>query len=436
MSKVLVIGAGGVGTVVVHKLAQNTDVFTEIMLASRTKSKCDNVAADIKKRYGVEIKTAQVDADNVPELVALFKSFQPKLVINVALPYQDLTIMDACLEAGCNYLDTANYEPLDEAKFEYSWQWAYQDKFKEAGLTAILGCGFDPGQTGVYTAYAAKHYFDEITHSDKFIPEDEFTEERRNALLDENPNLIIQKNTQMMEISAEDREAYDKLCHRYEFPGDRPQRIVYIGTRSRSDSRSYSMTSLEFRTKAQRAREWRRNRYPSNSCFLVYDFSKRESSAYLYDCIEFCLSIITFCINEIQTDDLKPHQLYHIWLEIEKERIASTLFEQMQRLGRGELYLKQQLRELSEVTGASDLNFIPELRMDVASYDSREMMDCINPNVVPEDSMRAITESQRQIDLAAIRLRQRIEGYRHHQEVIDLDAYQYAYLPLRKADEE
>ena len=166
MSKVLVIGAGGVGTVVVHKLAQNTEVFTEIMLASRTKSKCDVVAADIKRRYGVEIQTAQVDADNVPELVTLFKSFQPKLVINVALPYQDLTIMDACLEAGCNYLDTANYEPLDEAKFEYSWQWAYQDRFKEAGLTAILGCGFDPGQTGVYTAYAAKHYFDEIHYLD------------------------------------------------------------------------------------------------------------------------------------------------------------------------------------------------------------------------------------------------------------------------------
>ena len=166
MSKVLVIGAGGVGTVVVHKLAQNTEVFTEIMLASRTKSKCDVVAEDVKKRYGVEIKTAKVDADNVPELVALFKEFQPKLVINVALPYQDLTIMDACLEAGCNYLDTANYEPLDEAKFEYSWQWAYQDKFKEAGLTAILGCGFDPGQTGVYTAYAAKHHFSEIQYLD------------------------------------------------------------------------------------------------------------------------------------------------------------------------------------------------------------------------------------------------------------------------------
>ncbi len=166
MGKVLIIGAGGVGTVVVHKVAQNADVFTEIVLASRTKSKCDAIAADVKNRYGVDIKTAQVDADNVAELVALFKKYQPKLVINVALPYQDLTIMDACLEAGCNYLDTANYEPKDEAHFEYSWQWAYQDRFKQAGLTAILGCGFDPGQTGVYTAYAAKHHFDEIEYLD------------------------------------------------------------------------------------------------------------------------------------------------------------------------------------------------------------------------------------------------------------------------------
>jgi saccharopine dehydrogenase (NAD+, L-lysine-forming) len=166
MGKVLIIGAGGVGTVVANKVAQNTDVFTEIMLASRTKSKCDAIAADVKSRFGVEIKTAQVDADVVPELVALLKDFKPELLINVALPYQDLTIMDACLEAGVNYLDTANYEPKDEAHFEYSWQWAYQDKFKAAGLTAILGCGFDPGVTSVYTAYAAKHHFDEIQYLD------------------------------------------------------------------------------------------------------------------------------------------------------------------------------------------------------------------------------------------------------------------------------
>ena len=161
--RVLIIGAGGVGTVVAKKVAMNSDVFTDIMLASRTKSKCDAIAADIKN---VKIKTAQVDADSVEDLVRLFNDFKPELVINVALPYQDLTIMDACLECGVNYLDTANYEPLDEAKFEYHWQWAYQERFKEAGLTAILGCGFDPGVTNIFTAHAAKHHFDEIHYLD------------------------------------------------------------------------------------------------------------------------------------------------------------------------------------------------------------------------------------------------------------------------------
>ena len=166
MGKVLIIGAGGVGTVVVNKIAQNTDIFTEIMLASRTKTKCDIIATDVKKRFGVDVKTAQVDADNVPELVSLLKDYQPELLINVALPYQDLNIMEACLETGVNYLDTANYEPKDEAHFEYSWQWAYKDRFEKAGLTAILGCGFDPGVTSIYTAYAAKHHFDEIHYLD------------------------------------------------------------------------------------------------------------------------------------------------------------------------------------------------------------------------------------------------------------------------------
>ncbi|MFV0398980.1 MAG: saccharopine dehydrogenase family protein [Bacteroidales bacterium] len=163
MGRVLIIGAGGVGTVVAHKVAQNPDVFTDIMLASRTKSKCDAIAEAIG---GDRIQTAQVDADNVNELMQLFSKFKPELVINVALPYQDLTIMDACLACGVNYLDTANYEPLDEAKFEYKWQWEYKNRFKEAGLTAILGCGFDPGVTGVWTAYAAKHHFDEIHYLD------------------------------------------------------------------------------------------------------------------------------------------------------------------------------------------------------------------------------------------------------------------------------
>lgn len=159
MGKVLIIGAGGVGTVVAHKVAQNPEVFTEVMLASRTKSKCDAIAQAIG---GGRIQTAQVDADSVEDLIKLFNSFKPELVINVALPYQDLTIMDACLACGVNYLDTANYEPKDEAKYEYSWQWAYKDRFEKAGLTAILGCGFDPGVTSVFTAYAAKHHFDEL----------------------------------------------------------------------------------------------------------------------------------------------------------------------------------------------------------------------------------------------------------------------------------
>ena len=166
MGRILIIGAGGVGTVVAHKVSQHPEVFTEIMLASRTKSKCDVIAADVKRRSGVSIRTARVDADNVPELVQLLNEYQPELLINVALPYQDLTIMDACLEAGVNYLDTANYEPKDEAHFEYSWQWAYKEKFEKAGLTAILGCGFDPGVTSVYTAYAVKHHFDEIHYLD------------------------------------------------------------------------------------------------------------------------------------------------------------------------------------------------------------------------------------------------------------------------------
>lgn len=166
MGRVLIIGAGGVGTVVVNKIAQVPEVFTDIMLASRTKSKCNVIAADVKKRFGVDIKTAQIDADNVSELVELLNAFKPELLVNVALPYQDLTIMEACLQAGVNYLDTANYEPLDEAKYEYSWQWAYKDRFEKAGLTAILGCGFDPGVTSIFTAYAAKHHFDEIHYLD------------------------------------------------------------------------------------------------------------------------------------------------------------------------------------------------------------------------------------------------------------------------------
>lgn len=162
MARVLIIGAGGVSSVAVHKCAQANDVFTEIHLASRTKAKCDAIAESVKKRYGVTVHTASVDADNVSELVALINKVKPVMVINVALPYQDLTIMDACLECNVHYLDTANYEPIDLAKFEYKWQWAYQDKFKEKGLMALLGSGFDPGVTNVFCAYGQKHLLDEI----------------------------------------------------------------------------------------------------------------------------------------------------------------------------------------------------------------------------------------------------------------------------------
>lgn len=166
MSNVLIIGAGGVAGVVVHKCAQHADVFTNICIASRTKAKCDRLKEQLEGKTNSVITTAQVDADHVDELIALIQKVKPDLVINVALPYQDLTIMDACLACKVDYLDTANYEPLDTAKFEYSWQWAYREKFAEAGITAVLGCGFDPGVTGVFSAYAAKHYFDEIRYID------------------------------------------------------------------------------------------------------------------------------------------------------------------------------------------------------------------------------------------------------------------------------
>ncbi|MGE4431649.1 MAG: saccharopine dehydrogenase family protein [Sphingobium sp.] len=162
MSKVLVIGAGGVGSVAVHKMAMNPDIFSDITLASRTVAKCDAIAESVKQRTGVTIKTAQIDADDVAATTALINRVGPKLVVNLALPYQDLAIMDACLAAGVHYMDTANYEPRDEAHFEYSWQWAYQDRFKEAGLMALLGSGFDPGVTSVFAAYLKKHHLDRI----------------------------------------------------------------------------------------------------------------------------------------------------------------------------------------------------------------------------------------------------------------------------------
>jgi saccharopine dehydrogenase (NAD+, L-lysine-forming) len=162
MSKVIIIGAGGVGAVVAHKCAQLPEVFSDILLASRTEARCKAIAAQVER----PIRTAQVDADNVEELTALLVAEKPDLVINVALPYQDLSIMDACLAAGVDYLDTANYEPPETARFEYHWQWAYRERFEKAGRMALLGSGFDPGATNVFTAWIAKHYFDEIHELD------------------------------------------------------------------------------------------------------------------------------------------------------------------------------------------------------------------------------------------------------------------------------
>ena len=166
MGKCMIIGCGGVAGVAIHKCCQNSAAFEEIIIASRTKSKCDALKDKLEGTTKTVIHTAQVDADNVDELVALIEKYRPDVVLNLALPYQDLTIMEACLITKTHYIDTANYEPLDTAKFEYKWQWAYREKFKEAGICALLGSGFDPGVTGVFSAYAQKHYFDEINYID------------------------------------------------------------------------------------------------------------------------------------------------------------------------------------------------------------------------------------------------------------------------------
>lgn len=163
--KAMIIGCGGVASVTIHKCCQNSDVFTELVIASRTKSKCDKIAKELSGGK-TKIYTEQVDADNVAELVALINKHKPQIVINLALPYQDLTIMEACLQTKTNYLDTANYEHPDTAKFEYKEQWAYHEKFKKAGIMALLGSGFDPGVTSVFSAYALKHHFDEIHEID------------------------------------------------------------------------------------------------------------------------------------------------------------------------------------------------------------------------------------------------------------------------------
>jgi len=164
--KVMIIGAGAVATVTAHKCAQLPEYFSDIMVASRTLAKCEKIQNSIKNKYGREIKIAEVDADNVPALEALINSFHPEIVINLALPYQDLHIMEACLNSGVHYIDTANYESEEKPQFEYKLQWAYDEKYKRRGIMAILGCGFDPGVTNAFAAYAQKHIFDEINYLD------------------------------------------------------------------------------------------------------------------------------------------------------------------------------------------------------------------------------------------------------------------------------
>jgi saccharopine dehydrogenase (NAD+, L-lysine-forming) len=229
MAKVMIIGAGGVAQVAAHKCVENKEVFSELCIASRTVARCDELKKKLDGR-GVPITTAQVDADNVPEIVALIKEEKPDIVMNLALPYQDLTIMDACLETGVDYLDTANYEPEDTAKFEYKWQWAYQDRFREKGLTAILGSGFDPGVTGVFSAYALKHEFDEIHMIDildcnggdhgypfatNFNPEINIREVTANGRYYENGRFV---ETKPMEI---------KRSYHFEGVGERDMYLLY-----------------------------------------------------------------------------------------------------------------------------------------------------------------------------------------------------------------
>jgi len=219
MSRVLIIGAGGVSTVAVQKCAQLPEVFERITLASRTLSKCDAIAARVRERFDREIVTAQVDADDASQVAALIGREEPQLVINLALPYQDLPIMDACLETNVDYLDTANYEPIDEAKFEYHWQWAYRDRYRDAGVTALLGSGFDPGVTNVFCAYAAKHLFDEIETID--IVDCNGGDHGKAFATNFNPEINIREVTQRGKYWQGDWHQIDPMSvkREFDFPG-------------------------------------------------------------------------------------------------------------------------------------------------------------------------------------------------------------------------
>jgi len=231
MARVLLIGAGGVGSVVAHKCCQVPEIFTDLCIASRTLMKCENLKNDLKQKYNkTNITTAQVDADNVRELVELINSYKPNIVLNLALPYQDLPIMDACLETGVDYLDTANYEPRDNAKFEYKWQWAYNDKFKEKGIMALLGCGFDPGVTNIFCAYAQKKHFDEIETID--ILDANGGDHGQHFATNFNPEINIREITAKGRYYTKDRGWQEteplELHQTFDFPGIGPREMYLL----------------------------------------------------------------------------------------------------------------------------------------------------------------------------------------------------------------
>jgi len=250
MSTVLIIGAGGVSSVCVHKMAMNAEIFSDIHLASRTLSKCNTIAASVKERIGQNITTYEIDAEEVYAMVNLIRKVEPDLVVNLALPYQDLPIMDACLAAGAHYLDTANYEPRDEARFEYKWQWAYHDRFKEAGLMALLGSGFDPGVTSVFTMWLKKHKLKTIRKLD--ILDCNGGDHGLNFATNFNPEINIREvtaparhweNGEWIETPAM------SVCHRFDFEAV-GERIAYLMYHEELESLA------RFNPEIERARFW------------------------------------------------------------------------------------------------------------------------------------------------------------------------------------
>ena len=307
-----------------------------------------------------------------------------------------------------------------------------ESKISFIRLSHIL-CGF-PELSVEYVR--CKKYFDEKQQKTIYIPLEAFTQERRDALLDEDPNLRIEDDVMPM-AQDDDRLAENGWMRRYyEFQGDRPQRVVYIGTRSRSDERSYSMTSLEFRTKEKRQADWKKNRYPAQCRFLVYDFAKRESASFLEDLTEFWYSVLTFCINEFSSDQLKSYYLYRFGIALDHAGYIHALGEHLDQLCMGEVFLQEELKRISKETQTTDLSFIREMPVGRCAADEREDAD---ETELQEDTKPAIDEDvcgQKKIDLDAVELRRSVMGYREHQRAIALDAYQRVYLEQKIRDYE